>query len=320
MNRGVKEIGLSVLRGTGYLDWRLGQSAGRARVLTYHGVCRHEERGEWWVPSSFVSVEQFRRQMAYVGANMNCVTLEQLRRSLQSGGFIPPRTVAITFDDGYANNVTLAAPVLAAHGLKATFFLTTGLADGHELLWVDKLRLIRQRLDPHSIEGDDLLAKRIDAKTCDIESLLMRIGRWWDEIRGRIEPAVFEGLRMMTWSEARDLQEAGHSIGAHTRRHAILAAQPEAVRRAEILDSVEDVRRQCGVTSPAFAYPNGQPGDFDGRDIVRLTEAGVTCAVTTLAGPNRVGQDVMTLRRNPVGLYHSQAGFLAELAGLRDQE
>jgi len=319
MNRMIKEGGLLFLRATGHLERCLSRSAAAARILTYHGLCRDEHAGQEWVPDSFVTVRRFEWQMEYLAEKMVPIRLDELAAMLKRGDPPTPRTVVVTFDDGLANTVRLAAPILAKYGLKATFFLTTALIGTEQLLWFDRLRWIRRLAAPAVVRGDDLLSGRIDPKKADVRDVLARLDPWWAEIRGRIPTHVLDALRLMTWEEARALQRAGHSIGAHTRNHAILSAQPDPVRQEEIIGSVREVRERCGTSWLPFAYPNGQPGDFDHRDAEWLRACEVGCAVTTVAGPNQADQDLLRLRRNSIGRYHTHAGFLAELAGLRDR-
>jgi hypothetical protein len=66
-----------------------------------------------------------------------------------------------------------------------------------------------------------------------------------------------------------------------------------------------------------FAYPNGQRRDFGPCDQETLRVEGIEAAVTGIAGANSAGADVLALRRYPVGMYHDELGFRAELSGIR---
>src|SRR5260221_12588527 len=59
---------------------------------------------------------------------------------LSSSEPLPPKSVALTFDDGYAANYTRAFPTLPRHGLNATFYVTTNCIDNREILWTGLLR------------------------------------------------------------------------------------------------------------------------------------------------------------------------------------
>ncbi|HTZ11643.1 MAG TPA: polysaccharide deacetylase family protein [Candidatus Margulisiibacteriota bacterium] len=90
-------------------------------ILMYHSVNPVKNP---YIRSLIVSPESFRRQMRFLKERRyNVVTLKQLGELIASGGKIPPRTIAITFDDGYRDNYTYAFPVLKEYKIPATIFI-----------------------------------------------------------------------------------------------------------------------------------------------------------------------------------------------------
>lgn len=100
---------------------------GTARVIYYHRIDDEQHR-------SCVAPRAFAEQMAWLrDEGFNVVPLDSLRAYLDAHRPFPERTVAITFDDGFADNYTAAFPVLARHALPATIFLATDYMDGDDL-------------------------------------------------------------------------------------------------------------------------------------------------------------------------------------------
>lgn len=100
---------------------------GTARVVYYHRIDDEQHR-------SCVAPRAFAEQMAWLrDEGFNVVSLDALRAHLDEHRPFPERTVAITFDDGFADNYTAAFPVLARHALPATIFLATDYMDGDDL-------------------------------------------------------------------------------------------------------------------------------------------------------------------------------------------
>ena len=93
------------------------------RILLYHRVSDDDD------PLA-VAPRRFREQMAYLAAEGYRVVdlIEAL--DLLGAGVAPPRTIALTFDDGFADVGDEALPVLERHGFRATVFVTTGATDG----------------------------------------------------------------------------------------------------------------------------------------------------------------------------------------------
>lgn len=97
--------------------------AGRSRavVLYYHRI------GATDVLTT--STEEFSRQLHYFKNRYECISLAELCRRLREGQGFRRRSIVITFDDGYRDNFTQAAPLLKEKGLTATFFVSTGFIE-----------------------------------------------------------------------------------------------------------------------------------------------------------------------------------------------
>jgi len=99
---------------------RLRRSRERALVLRYHAITDGPAHVPYAGPSICLPVDAFRLQMAFVRRAYRVVPLDELVTAVGRGGKLPPRALAVTFDDGYADNHRLAFPVLQRFGLRAT--------------------------------------------------------------------------------------------------------------------------------------------------------------------------------------------------------
>ena len=110
-------------------------------ILMYHGVGRPGE-----APSRYVvSRRRFRQQMAWLyWAKYTVISLPELVHGLSAGVLLPPRSVILTFDDGYADNHAEALPVLRQYKFPATFFLVSGAIDS-ACRWSSDLNLAGRR-------------------------------------------------------------------------------------------------------------------------------------------------------------------------------
>ena len=108
-----------------YRAWRSGVSrvlAPRITVILYHRVSDDVR------DNLTVGVEQFERQMSLLRQHCQPLTLNEVLGSAQVARSDRP-LVAVTFDDGYLDNCTHAAPILLRHGIPAAFFVSTGIVD-----------------------------------------------------------------------------------------------------------------------------------------------------------------------------------------------
>src|SRR5258708_18633096 len=106
----------------------------RPVIFMYHrvAVSRHDPWG------LAVDPERFEEQMAYVKHHRTPMSMDELVHRLRSKT-LPANAVAVTFDDGYRDNLVNAKPVLARHGLSATLFLATGFINQNTPFWWDDL-------------------------------------------------------------------------------------------------------------------------------------------------------------------------------------
>jgi peptidoglycan/xylan/chitin deacetylase (PgdA/CDA1 family) len=196
------------------------------------------------------------------------------------------RAVLITFDDGYRDQLDLAARMLHERGLPAAFFLTTGFLDGGRLAWWDEIAWIVRA----GGDGEDAVKEQLE-RYRELpgeagEEFLERLA----EASGTGRPDPAELAPWMSWDGARELLRLGHSVGGHTVTHPILARLGEEGQRLEIGGCLQRLRAELGVPVDTFAYPSGHPGSFDGTTTSLLSEHGVEWAFSFRGGWQRPGR------------------------------
>jgi peptidoglycan/xylan/chitin deacetylase (PgdA/CDA1 family) len=227
-------------------------------------------------------------------------------------GRLPQRAACITFDDGYADNCTIALPILRRHGLTAMFYVATGFLDRGRM-WNDTViegirRTSHAMLDLRPLQVDGLgvldlgsLALRRSA----IDSILHSIKHkrpderlaLADAIAGRAAAALPDDL-MMRSEQVRELRRGGMLVGAHTVSHPILATLSPDEARREIGDSRRTLESIIDGPVRHFAYPNGKPGaDYNADSVRFVRELGFESAVSTAWGAARRDSDRFQLPR-----------------------
>jgi peptidoglycan/xylan/chitin deacetylase (PgdA/CDA1 family) len=283
-------------------------SGGGARsclsILIYHRVVPEPDPMRPGDPD----VRSFAERLAFLARAFNVLPLGEAVERLR-GGTLPPAALAITFDDGYADNLLHALPVLQHFGAPATVFVASGYLDGGRM-WNDTvieavrgapgdaLDLRDAGLGIHPIR--DVAERRRAA-----ESLLAQLKYLPGEARRAATervaaacPAELPGDLMLTTDQLRELARAGVTIGAHTSTHPILARVDDQEARREIEEGRRQLASRIAQPIELFAYPNGKPGtDFLPRDVELVRQAGFTAAVTTARGVARAAADVMQLPR-----------------------
>lgn len=249
---------------------------------------------------------RFAEILDWVGKTFNVLPLDRAIADLSSGS-LPPRALAITFDDGYADNYTVALPVLNRFGFHATFFVASSFLDGGRM-WNDTvIESIRAcpassidlgELGQHDLSNHAARRQTIDRLLPQIKYLMSseRL-ECVSRIAARCGIVPPDDL-MMTSEQLRALHGAGMGVGGHTRTHPILARLIDVDARAEIEGGKADLEAILGRSLTLFAYPNGKPGvDYDSRHTAMVKECGFEAAVSTSAGMATTASDLMQLPR-----------------------
>jgi peptidoglycan/xylan/chitin deacetylase (PgdA/CDA1 family) len=284
-----------------------GGPGGRLSVLIFHRVL---PRPDPMAPGA-TDAARFDSVLRWVRSWFNVIPLDMAVQSLLDGT-LPSRALAITFDDGYADNHDVAMPLLLRHGLSATFFIATGFLDGGRM-WNDTIAAAVHRTAPEPLDLTPLgqpglgrfnldgpaqrgssLSAIIDAvkylpttQRADVANAIGRIAA--------IEPDA--GL-MMTSGQVRDLRRAGMLIGAHTVNHPILARLARCDARSEIQGSKQRLEDILDERVSLFAYPNGKPGsDYTPESVEIVRDLGFDAAVTTAWGASRLTTDPFQIPR-----------------------
>lgn len=277
----------------------------RLSILIFHRVLAETDP---LFPSE-PTLETFESQMGWLKSVFNIVPFPEAIARLKSGT-LPARAACITFDDGYADNVTHALPILQKHGLHATFFIATSYLNGGRMFNDTVIESIRHcPLDTLDLSSLDLGIHELGshaAKAQAIGKILPQVKYLPLDARadivGRIAACAgadtLPGDLMMTTAQLKALHAAGMEIGGHTHRHPILAGLDRNAARDEIAAGKTWLENTLGAPVRVFAYPNGKPGtDYlpEQADIVR--ELGFEGAVSTQCGISTRQSDPFQLPR-----------------------
>jgi peptidoglycan/xylan/chitin deacetylase (PgdA/CDA1 family) len=277
---------------------------GRLSILIFHRVLAEPDPLFPDVPSAAA----FEARMRWVAAWCNVLPLQQAVERLFEGS-IPSRALAITFDDGYADNEQLAAPILKKLGLCATFFISTAFLDGG-CMWNDRVieavrACRRDRLDLSALGLNAYSLDSIVARRRCIDDVLKRIKHLEPGQREATTSAIVDGAGggqarglMMTRQQVRSLRKMGMEIGAHTVNHPILMRLADEAAMAEIRDGKADLEQIIDEPVDLFAYPNGVPGrDYSAVHAAMVRQCNFKAAVSTAAGAASIGSDRYQLPR-----------------------
>ena len=291
-------------------------------ILLYHGVSKAKSRGIENYARKHVSADVFADHLRFLKRNCTVLSLDDVVALHDAGAPYPAKSVAITFDDGFANHHEIAAPILDDYDLSATFYVSTGVVNTDLMFWVDVLEdsLNRTEVDQITVplNGVD---KMFDLTDRDgklvaldaIKGVCKRLpSQAKDELLALVqertgitaEVGETENYRKMTWNQVRELdRDHRFIVGGHSLYHDILGLQTPAKADLDIRTSIDLLAYQTGRVQTHYSYPEGQPQHYNESNIQTLKDKGIVCSPSAVAGTNPVGTDLFHLRRIMVGFY-----------------
>lgn len=301
-------------------------------ILCYHGVVSDDNHLDAHRHRVAVTVREFRRQLEIVARLFNPVSAQDLLDWVEGRATLPSRPALITFDDGFRNNLTLAAGELESRGVPALFFVTTGYVGTDRILWpheVDEHVLHwKQRTFPSPKGGPDIRLPSVQAGRADVAERVRTVCKrlpdaqrrsYLERLRNGPSPCgqeVYQQLyKFLTWDDVRDLHGRGFAIGSHTVEHPILARlSPQELDR-ELRQSKAAVQRQLDAECPWIAYPNGEADDVTEQVIQSAKQAGYKTGFMLTGRRNSRSTDPLRLDRVSVSARAPTRVFHASISG-----
>lgn len=282
-----------------------------AIILSYHSIVEDPRQTERVLGISQARAT-FDAHMETVAQEFSPVTVEDVAEFAKSGRKLPARAVAVTFDDGFADNHNEALPILNRYGIPATFYIMVNAVEKGMLPWYCRLRFAFNTTK--RAEWSDAATGRIFPLSSTEERKAALIAAWEDGARmtGTVQQQFIDGVErslevepgethrgfMMNWEQVRSLRKAGHTVGAHTISHPNVAQVSHSEARGEIVGSKKRLEEEIGEPVEHFSYPHPALNPQWSKQTLEITrEAGFKSAVLTACGPVRAGDEPLVLKR-----------------------
>ena len=265
-----------------------------------------------------VAPEHFTQHLNHLQRTCSVLPLPDLIEALRAKT-LPPRAVAITFDDGYIDNYCEAYPLLKAAGLPATIFVASGKIDSTREFWWDDLdRIIclpdrvpaqlqlcvqnQKHAWPTATTEEREAARQAVHAVLHSQAIAVR-EQALDQLCGwaGVDRAGRADHRAVTAAELKQFAaDPLIDIGGHTVNHPSLAALPREEQRVEIARGREMLETWLGRPLRTFAYPYGTRYDYAAETAAMVRDEGFRAACTTIHGSVEPDDDLFTLRRSAV--------------------
>jgi peptidoglycan/xylan/chitin deacetylase (PgdA/CDA1 family) len=278
------------------------------RILMYHRFADADTPRR-------LSRRLFEQHLQYLTTHFRVRRLNEVVQALRDGRAVEPRTVVLTVDDGYADFVEYAYPLLQKYDVPATVFVVSDFLDRNSWLWTDAIRYAldatteaRLILQARGVRlkfelAVSSLRERAWLAVCELCLRATPAERAWlierlqDALQLTLPVGATPEYRAMTWADARRLDPDLIEIGSHTCTHPVLSKCSPPEIDHELRESKRVIERQLRRPISAIAYPHGEPSDYDHRVVRAAQAAGYACAAVAHGGPIRQDVDFFRLER-----------------------
>ncbi|MFC1657042.1 polysaccharide deacetylase family protein [Candidatus Moduliflexota bacterium] len=286
-------------------------------ILAYHRVVDDKMTYLDKGPVVHHHLKYFSKEMTYLKRHFHVIGMDEVVRIMKGReGFRKP-TVAITFDDGYLDNYSLAYPVLKRYGIPATIYVTTGLVGTSGRTWPDQIekallstnkdsvllpfKYVKEKITLRTKEEKEKACLRIgqslksipdDERKKTLAKLFRNLG-----MNGEVDNQSTERL-MLNWDEINAMNGNGITIGSHSHSHPVLSRMPAPEAKEEISLSKKIIENNISAAVRHFAYPNGEREDFSEELLEHCRSVGFESVASLVHGTNSgINGDAFNLKR-----------------------
>lgn len=251
------------------------------RILFWHGV---DERQNPMVEQEIFDIDVFKQQISYLKKHYEIISMDEFERRFVTNQY-SGKEVVLTFDDGYANNLYVVAPILKDFGFPFTVFVSAEHVEKGLYFPTSVNRIIMQgsnlrkvTIPSCSLEFDLTDQQKMEdatkhvsdlLKTQPIEQVRVITQELIDNVSSdewEVLKEKFKSVRPMTWEEVRQLSESGATIGSHCMWHICCHSnQNDTEVEYQLRESKRQIEEHIGKECKYFAYPNGDNTDFSNR-------------------------------------------------------
>lgn len=283
-------------------------------VFLFHGVISETWHAVRNYTRKHISLDRFKEVINDLCSSGNPVSMPDIVNACRGNAALPKKAFAITFDDGFENNYSIAVPVLEELHVPAAFYVTTGFVENNSTSWIDQVESAVASVESFRL---DLNQPQLGAVISGVQEKILVLDAIRDLIKNdasldpyRFAEQICEKIgigeletdpeldQMMEWHQVATLHKHPlFTIGGHSHSHRILEFLTQADLEDEINRSMDMLAARLGTSVAHYSYPEGLPHCYSNRVIDCLKKRNVQCCPTAEEGVNDCGDDLFRLKR-----------------------
>jgi len=284
-------------------------------IFLFHGVINQSNYKVRNYNGKHIQADLFAKCMKLLNDNGNSFSMDELLNYHIEKKKLPPKSFAITFDDGFENNFSVAAPILYDFKIPATIYITTEFIEKNKMSWIDRIEYAVENVHSKNLYMDwlkkDIALKDVNSKIYFLNSVRNYVkntpdcdpNTFADMLCGQLGSHAITSSddpldKKMNWSQVSEANESELIIiGGHTHSHFILSYLNKKQLDNEIDTSFELLNKRAGINPIHYSYPEGLRHHYSENVINKLKKRGILCCPTAINGFNNISDDLFHLKR-----------------------
>jgi len=284
-------------------------------IFLLHGVVEKSNYQVRNYTRKHLDVAVFREYMQGLKRHGTALSMDQVVEYTALEKPFPANSFAITFDDGFENNYSVALPELEKLEIPATFYITTGFIQENKMSWIDRIEYCFEFSQKVALkvpwDSEYKICNNKESKIALLSEIRHHVknstnlnpDHFADSIcnqtgYGNLSSSLDPLDLKLSWQQVETIHTHPlFTIGGHTHTHAILSfLSPEDLNH-EVKLSLDLLRDLAKVQTIHFSYPEGLSHCYNSEVIACLQSHGILCCPTAEMGWNPLGTDLFHLKR-----------------------
>jgi len=285
-------------------------------IFLFHGVISNNPFDIRNYNNKHLNKDKFVKFLKYIKSVGNCISVEDLFYFKKKILKLKKNTFLITFDDGFENNYSIAAPILDDLKMFSTFYFSTDFIENNSMSWIDQIEHLVENTTlkkiilsiPKKIEFDISTKKKkiifldylryIVKKdlSFDVSKLILLLS---EKLKVKNITSSNSPIdKKISWKNIKKMQSNNlFSIGGHSHEHFSLSSFKNDGFKYQINKSKSLFKKKMNHDLVHYSYPEGQKIDFNRKIIDYLKYKKIICCPTAQYGFNTLRTNLFKLKR-----------------------
>ena len=281
-------------------------------IFLFHGVINKHKDSVRNYTSKHLEKDFFANAIKLLSKKGNSLSMDDVKNHIENKMRFPKYSYSITFDDGFENNISIAAPILYEYKTFATIYITTKFVENNLMSWIDRIENAVQNYSEVKFNwfGDNFSFNTTEKKINFLEKIRYVVkndftinpDEYADKICFKLGESIYSQDNhldlKMNWNQVKSANNSEYlSIGGHSHSHKILSFLSKNDLKEEINLSIDLLKSKANINPIHYSYPEGMANCFNENVINELKMRGIKCCPTAIRGYNRNDTSLFHLNR-----------------------